>query len=157
MRILTLLAVLAAPTLASAEEITPLDGTWNVTPRETSVGDGCPAEMTTALDGMAEQMSKASTFDVAWNGDFDPSAADIEGGNDGVEWTEVDDQTWDGVMKVAPEAPAVGSMRMRITEPGKIESTTTISVGQLMAAQGQQVPDMETCELELVADMAHAG
>lgn len=165
MRILTLLAVLAAPTIAfgqeaaptadTAGEIVPMDGTWSVTPRETSVGDGCPAEMTAALDGMAEQMSQASTFDVAWNGDFDPSAAEIEGGNDGVEWAQVDNRTWDGEMKVSPEEPAVGTLRMHITEPGMIESTTTIAVGPLMQAQGQEIPDMETCEIELVSDMAH--
>ena len=156
MRLLTLLAVLAAPTIASAEEIVPMDGTWTVTPRETSVGEGCPAEMVAALDGMAQQMQQASSFDVVWNGDFDPrrprSRAATTAWN-GPRSTPDVERRDEGLAR----GPDARTLRMHITEPGKIESTTTIAVGPMMAAQGQQVAELETCELELVSDMAHAG
>ena len=156
MRNLAILALIAAPGLASAE-IVPNDGTWTVKSGDVAVGDACPEELTPALEQMGEQMTQETTTEIVWNGTFDPTQTAIGGDGQGVTWTQVDDETWDGVINLPQDGGQLGTVRMMITAPDAIESEVTMSIGTLMAAQGQEIPGLETCEMTVASQMTHGG
>ncbi|CTQ32429.1 hypothetical protein [Jannaschia rubra] len=155
MRKIATLALILTPALAQAQ-IVPKDGAWTGTPEDATLSDGCPEAMAPALEQMAAQMAQETTTEIVWNGTFDPTQESLAAASQGVEWTRADDDTWEGAITLPQTGARIGTTRMHITAPDRIESQTTMDVAAMMEAQGQEVPGLDTCEMAMMVVLTHA-
>ncbi|WP_179380520.1 hypothetical protein [Jannaschia marina] len=153
----TFALILALAPSAALAQTAPKDGTWTSAPRDVAVGDACPADMRPGLEQMAAQASQPSTTEMTWNGAFDPTQADLGAGQEGIEWTQVDDVTWDGTINLPQDGGQLGTTRLTLVSDSEITSQTTMSIAAMMAAQGQANPALEGCELSMTVDLTHGG
>ena len=150
------LALLVLSSPAQAEGAPPRDGVWTVRSVEAVMGAACPPYFQPMAEQMAANLGKRDTYDLRWNGRFDPNTTQgLDPDAQGVVWVAQDDGSW--TANLAGEGKDYVVARMTQLSETEIMNRVEMDVERMMEVEGGALPGVAGCGLTMTLVMEHKG